>query len=173
MLLHSWVFDKWQSVCESWVWSSLTYYSLLYITVHTLLFTNIVKGSDIYLETPAAWWFVCLCTVTCCESTPCCGLCYSYGIVLVQKYDHDLSPLSLKHGKHNTGRMLWIRKQTASFKSYFLINRILPLNLCKSSRWVLYLSYSSYTAKSKINKFQIFVFTTKHLQLFQKVSLAS
>ena len=102
--------------------------NIFLITVHTStqLFTTIVQEIGIYLETPAAWWFVCLCTVTCCEPTPCCGLCYSYGIGQVPKYDRDLSPLSLKHGKHNTGRMLWIRKHNATLNkstvNFFLWN---------------------------------------------------
>lgn len=63
------------------------------------------------LEIPAAWWFVCQCTAICCESTPYCDLCCSYGTGQAQKCDHDRFLQSLKHGRHSIGRMLKPKKK--------------------------------------------------------------
>ena len=67
------------------------------------------------LEIPAAWWFVCLCTAICCESTPYCDLCCSYGTGQAQKCDHDRFLQSLKRGRHNIGRMLKPKKNFITF----------------------------------------------------------
>ena len=69
------------------------------------------------LEIPAAWWFVCLCTAICCESTPYCDLCCSYGTGQAQKCDHDRFLQSLKHGRHSIGRMLK-QKQNKNFITF-------------------------------------------------------